>query len=263
MKIFQYIAMHLQKGLNELSKTHGNYIEFSVRDMYDYIEPSSKTMTRISGIVSYSSEDILPIQGLDVLNANATVTFTCCKEMAYEVSDYIELYSQEQKGKTVKLNGYSAIPTFSTPTRSEIYMAGEIGEAIDVSFACSYVLVKNAILANQVTFNIDGKSVGCTSFEIGKTRTCPSDNQENNETVRAEAQTQTLAFTINAVLTDEFNFLMDEIKSLGLLAKTHTLSIDGMGESVAYKVILSSGTIQGQAGGALVVNLLFVLAKEK
>lgn len=261
MKIFQFIAMNLQKGLNALATANKAPIAFSVKDMYDYIEPSTSP-TKICGIVTYSSEDILPISGLDILTAPATVTFTCVKEMAYEVSSFIEAYVQQQKGVAVKIGEYTGIPTFSTPTRSDIIMVGQLGEAIEVSFMCSYVLIKNGILANQVNVSIDGKALGITSFEIGKTRSCPASNQQNNETVRSSAQTQTIGFTFTAVLTESFDFLTQEILAMEFLSKTHTLVIGGLGEDKSYSVLMQSGTVQGQMGGALMVNMEFIIAKE-
>lgn len=263
MKIYQHLAKAIENGLNDvviLANPQNPCLVFSVKDMYDKIEQSDKK-SKIAGVVSYKSKDILPIAGLDIYIAPASVSLVCAKEWADTVVEVIEMMSQAAKGKTQTIGEYAAIPTYSTPTRSEIGLVGQLAEAMSISFDCSWVLIKNGILANQVKVSIDNKALTLTSFEFSKTRSCPSDNQENSEIVKSEAQTQSLGFNFSAILTSDFADLIDEIMTQNRLKQTHTLSVEGLTDTYyTYNALMTSGNITGQMGGAVASTMAFTIA---
>ena len=173
-------------------------------------------------------------------------------------------YIKDEKGKVQDIGEYYSLPTFSTPSQSDIVMAGQKGESIKVTVYIEYLVLKNILVSNDMTVAIDGVALVYDRFGITKAKSCDEDNLENNETLQSVALTQGLAFTFNCfVPITLLTSLVDEILSLGKLKTGHTLTLTIKSFTYEYKVTMSNSEITGVKGGAMYASLTFSIADGK
>lgn len=261
MKIYDEIAQYIQDGLNE--KASGSPLTFHLRTDHNYIEPVKRDALTIQGILSFTPQDIMPIQGLDLMTVSCSVDFVCPKELVDEAMALCLAFVQEDRGEVITLGEYVALATYTTPERGGVDMVGEIGEAQSITFFPTVQLIKDGYMANNVGISIDDQLVDATSWEIGKTRTVPTDNQANSQALRGNAQTQAIAISLSfiATRTRTMNNLIDEIMSSEQLNVTHEIFITGLFAGRRYKVVMTTGAISGQAGGLVYITAAFTLSR--
>ena len=269
MKIYELIANRIQKQLNA-KRGEDSPVIFSLKAMYDetqFLFPNPDGLEVVSGELSFASDDIVPLSGLNILTVGGNVSFVVTKENACEVSDVIGAFIAADNGNVTTIGEYVVIPTYTTPNRSSIFLSGQKSESIAVSFYLTYALVKNGYAANDVKITLDSnedgtpKPIVVTEFSVAKTKTIPTDNVWNDEMLKGNPQTQTIAFEFAVILTTDFEDVIDEIMSETDLAATHTLGIT-IGESTySYSVALASGMITGVVGGVLNARLSFTIVR--
>lgn len=262
MKIYDEIAQYIQGGLN--TKAADSPLTFHLRTDHNYIEPVKRDALTIQGILSFTPQDIMPIQGLDLMTVSCSVDFVCPKELVDEAMALCLAFVQEGRGEVFPLGEYAALATYTTPERGGVDMVGEIGEAQSITFFPTIQLIKNGYMANNASIAIDGQAVYATSWEIGKTRTVPTDNQANSETLKGNAQTQAIAISLSfiATKTNTMNALMSEIMSLEMLNETHNITFTGLTNSAqTFKTVLTTGAISGQAGGLVYITAAFTISR--
>lgn len=266
MKIYDEIASYIEAGLNALAAD--SPVQFDLRVDYNYIEPtaSPKAATTVSGLLSFTAQDLEPVQGADFLIASASVDFVCSKELASEAIAICEAFTRQNRGEAFELGDYVAVATYSFPPDvGDVQLVGEIGEGVSITFFLTYNLIKNGYVANNLVLTIDGTAVYSTSFEIAKTRTVPTDNQANSEVLQGNAQAQAIVLTTSFVATTAppIQSLMTEIMSVSELNATHEVGVQfsaALG-ATTYKTVLSTGSISAVAGGLVYINAIFTISR--
>lgn len=255
--LYEQIAQNIQDGLNATSEV----FEFSVKTMYNEQRPDNPNI--YVGTLSYTPADIVPIAGVNVLVLNGSVSFIVKKERAAEINAVLQSWLGSQQGVVSAIGQYSCIPAYETTSRGNIDLTGQMGETISISFFATWTLVQNAVLTNETTTILDGETLPVLTKSIAKQKNAPSDNQANNPILQAEATTQALAFEYTAYLTNDYADLIDEILSVDdtSLEKRHTLTETIGNTTKTYIVIMTVGTIAGNAGGVMTVQLSFVVAR--
>ncbi len=258
-KIYELLAKKLENDIN----TYSDFTKFTVKVSYNYQEPS-KELSTINGVMNFANSDVAPIEDLDAYTFPAVVSFVCLKEHANEVMAILTEYIKDEKGKVQDIGEYYSLPTFSTPSQSDVIMAGQKGESIKVTVHIEYLVLKNILVSNDMTVEIDGVALVYDRFGITKAKSCDEDNLENNETLQSVALTQGLAFTFNCfVPITLLTSLVDEILSLGKLKTEHTLTLTIKSFTYEYKVTMSNSEITGVKGGAMYASLTFSIADGK
>lgn len=254
--LYGQIARYIQDGLNSTSEVY----EFSLRTIYDEQAPENPNV--ISGTLAYTPSDIIPIANISVMTLNGSVDFVCKKDVAAEIVAVIQSWLETQKGVVSTIGNYSCMPSYETPTRSNIGLVGQLGESVTVSFFGSWVMVEGGILENSCPVLLDDIQLPVLTSSLAKVKNVLSDNKANVPVLQGQAVTQSLAFEYTAYLTSAFSGLISEIMAVDTdsLQQTHTLSVT-IGENVQeYTVVLSSGQITGAAGGVKMCQISFVLA---
>lgn len=255
--LYEQIAKNIQDGLNATSEV----FEFSVKTMYNEQRPDNPNI--YVGTLSYTPADIIPIAGVNVLELNGSVSFIVKKEQAAEINAVLQSWLGSQQGVVSAIGQYSCIPAYETTSRGNIDLTGQMGETISLSFFATWTLVQNAVLTNETTTVLDGETLPVLTKSIAKQKNTPSDNQAGSAFLQGEPTTQGLAFEYTAYLTDSFSDLLAEIMETDItsLEKRHTLTETIGGSSQTYTVSLETGTIAGNAGGVMTVQLSFVVAR--
>lgn len=255
--IYELIAQSIQNGLNEVS----NYAQFSLKTSYNVQMPQlSKQPTTIFGVVKFTNNNVAPLTNLESYTLPAAISVFCAKELANEITATINQYIALNKGIIQTVGEYSAIPTYTTPSCSDIELMGKLGEAIRITFYAEYQVFSGLIFTNQVTYTLDGSPIVFDQFGTGKTKATNNDNLENTTTLTSVPITQSIAFSFNCFITTGISFILDEIFSIGELSTTHTLVANVNGTQNTYTVTLVNGEIKGVMGGALVGSLNFAIA---
>lgn len=265
MKIYNNIAKYIENRLNDL--TGESPVRFNLQVAYNYIMPEEKPKDplTVAGTLSFSTSDVMPVQGLDLFVPSAAVTFNCKKSLVNEVLAIVGDFIDEDRGEVLTLGDYVVIPSYTMPERSDLSLIGEIGEGEAVSFYLTYTMIKNGYTANNIKLTIDGAAVYATSFQLAKTRTVPSDNQANSEILQGNAQAQSIVLSAEFIATSDtaITGLIGEIMSEEQLSATHNVSVQMGGSATAttYKTVLSTGSISAQAGGLVYLSTVFAISR--
>ena len=228
--LYEQIAQNIQDGLNATSEV----FEFSVKTMYNEQRPDNPNI--FVGTLSYTPADIIPLAGVTVLELNGSVSFVVKKEQAAEINAVLQSWLGAQQGV--------------------------VGETISLSFFATWQLVQSAVLTNETTTQLDGKTLPVLSKSIAKQKNVQSDNKAGFAYLQGEPVTQGLAFEYTAYLTNDFSDIVEEILATDYNALTarHTLTETIGNTTQTYTVSLQSGTILGSVGGIMTVQLYFVVA---
>lgn len=255
-QIYQLLAKKLQDDLNTYSK----YTKFTVKTSYNYQEPS-KDLSTINGVMNFANNNIAPIQDLDAYTFPGVVSFVCKKEYANEVMGILTKHINDTKGAVLLVGDYYAQPTYSTPSQSDVVMAGQIGEAIKITMYIEYLVLKDILVSNDLSVSIDGVPLIFDRFAINKQKSASEDSVENNETLQSIVRTQALNFEFNSfVPVNLLLSLVDEVLSLKKLKTEHTLSLTIKSFTYEYKVILINSVLLGTRGGVMLATLNFSIA---
>ncbi len=258
-QIYDLLAKRLENDINKYSEI----TKFTVKTSYNYQEPSEDLST-INGVMNFANSDIAPIEDLDAYTLPAVVSFVCLKEYANEVMAILTAYIKDEKGKVQDIGEYYSLSTFSTPSQSDVIMAGQIGESIKVTVYIEYLVLKNILVSNDMTVKIDGETLVYDRFGITKAKSSDEDNIENNETLQSVPLSQGLAFMFNCfVPVSLLSTLVDETLSLGKLQTEHTLTLTIKSFTYEYKVIMSNSEMSGVKGGAMYASFTFSIADGK
>lgn len=257
-QIHELLAKKLQDDLNTYSK----FTKFSIKSSYNVQEPSEKLST-IHATMIFGNNKVAPIKNVEAYTLPAVVSFYCGKDYANEVMSILARYIQDIKGVIQTVGDYLSLPTYSTPSQSDITLLGEVGESVKVTMYVDYTVFDKLLFTNDITITLDGNQLVFNELSLTKVKGAPSDNVNNNQTLQSVPESQSLSFNFNCFLTPSAGAIFDEIMTLGDLDNQHTLVLDIKGKKYEYTVILSNGTIMGNVGGALYSTLMFSLADGK
>ena len=253
-QIYELLAQKLEKDLN----TYSDFTKFTVKASYNEQEPS-KELSTINGVLTFSTNDVAPIEGLDVYTLPAVVSFVCKKEYANEVMAIVTKYIADVRGLIQPVGEYFTAPTYSTPNQSELTMAGQIGESIKISMYIDYTVFKDVLFTNDMTVEVDGVRLLFNEFGIGKQKVCDTDNVQNNSMTETIPIAQTLTFEFKCFLTSSSQFLLNEMLGFNTLTTTHTLTLTIGGKTFSYTVLMN-GEVTGAVGGAMYCSITFLIA---
>lgn len=255
--IYEQIALLIQNGLNAAS----DVFEFSIKTMYNEQRPDNPNI--YVGTLSYTSADIIPLAGINVLELNGSVSFVVKKEQAAEINAVLQGWLESQKGVVSQIGSYTCIPTYETTSRGSVDLTGQTGETITLSFFAKWQLVEGALLMNNSVTTLDGATLPVLSKKIAKVKNAPSDNQAGSAVLQAQTETQSLAFEYTAFLTSTFNNILSEIMNIDVTAlqQVHTLNEQIGTINNTYNVVMQNGTIVGEIGGVFMVQLYFIISR--
>ncbi|MDE6605117.1 MAG: hypothetical protein K2K85_03735 [Clostridia bacterium] len=258
-QIYELLSRELESDLNAISEI----VKFSVKPSFNYQEPS-KSSSVINGVMNFATNNVAPIENLEAYTLPSIVSFVCVKEYSNEIMAILTKYIADNKGKALTLGDYFAIPTYSTPSQSELQMVGQLGESIKITMYIEYAVYKEILFTNDIKATIDGNVFFINEFGISKQKACDSDSVENNQTLQSIVTSQSLTFTFNAFISSNAMDIFDEILSLEQLAKEHTLILSLKDNTTyKYKVVLNNSQINGVIGGAVYCSLTFSVSDGK
>lgn len=254
-EIYQLLAKKLENDINTYSKV----TKFTVKTSYNYQEPS-KELSTINGVMNFSTNNVAPIENLEVYTLPAIVSFYCEKSYANEVMAILTKYIADIRGLIQPVGEYFTVPTYSTPSQSEISMVGQVGESIKITMYIEYTVYKELLFTNDVIAKIDNVQLLIDEIAISKQKSCENDNVENQETLETIPLAQDITFECNGFISPNTQFLLDEMLSLTGLKKQHSLTLTISGKTYPYTVVLSHGVSKGKVGGAMYYSLTFSVA---
>ncbi|MCX4361776.1 MAG: hypothetical protein OSJ74_00090 [Clostridia bacterium] len=254
-QIYEMLSRELESDLNSMSEI----VKFSVKPSYNYQEPS-KSLSVISGVMNFATNNVAPVKNLEAYTLPAIVSFYCVKEYANEVMAILTKYIADNKGIVQQVGDYFTIPTYSTPSQGEVQMVGQLGESIKITMYIEYAVYQGLIFTNDLDIAIDGNTVLFNEFGISKQKACDSDSVENNQTLQSIPLSQSLTFSVNAFVTPQTTFLIEECLSLENLTTTHTLTLTFKDKIYSYTVVLSDSQVNGVVGGAIYGSFTFSIA---
>lgn len=254
-QIYELLSRELESDLNAISEI----VKFSVKPSFNYQEPS-KSSSVINGVMNFATNNVAPVKDLEAYTLPAIVSFYCVKEYANEIMAILTKYIADNKGIVQEVGDYFAIPTYSTPSQGEVQMVGQLGESIKITMYIEYAVYQGLTFTNDLEIAIDGSPILFNEFGISKQKACDNDSVENNQTLQSIPLTQSLTFSVNAFLTPQTSFLIEECLSLKNLTATHALILTIKGTEYSYTVVLSDSQVNGVVGGAVYGSFTFSVA---
>ena len=255
-QIYELLSRELESDLNAISEI----VKFSVKPSYNYQEPS-KSLSVINGVMNFATNNVAPVKDLEAYTLPAIVSFYCVKEYANEIMAILTKYIADNKGIVQEIGDYFVIPTYSTPSQGEVQMVGQLGESIKITMYVEYAVYQDLIFTNDLKIKIDNNPILFNDFGLSKQKSCDSDSVENQQTLESIPLCQTLVFNINAFITSNISFLLDEVLSLEKLTQTHTLTLELKGnQHYSYEVVMNNSEVKGVVGGAILCAFAFSVA---
>ncbi len=255
-EIYELIAQQVENGLNAISTV----VKFDLKTSYNVQKPQiSKNTKEIYGIISFSNNDIEPIENIENYTFPAAISFYCVKELGNEVQAIINAYIASNKGIIQAIGDYTTIPTYSTCSTSGIFLLGQDGEALQITFFAEYPVFSGVLCANQITYTLDGVPLPIVKYDTGKSKATNSDNIENTTALSNVPITQSIAFSFIIYITTSLKFILQEIYSTGDLSTTHTLVANVDGTEYTYIVTMPNGAVTGIAGNVITASVNFAI----
>lgn len=216
------LANELQNRLNNFAGTlNGRDYKFIIRtNVGDYEHSTGGTqkklaMLLINGLLIEQTSTPIPLKGLDSVLLMQTLNILIPCDMTGDKQNRIEYamnalnaFVSDVAGNAGNLsdskgNTYAYVLSVSTPYVGQEALESEIGYCVPVSLQVSWQLIKDGVLANNVSILIraDGAANPLTSVVLMdgafvRTRTGDSSNVENSEEMKTQITQQGLTLKV-------------------------------------------------------------------
>lgn len=288
------LANELQNRLNNFAGTlNGRNYKFIIRtNASDYEHSTGGSQKQlatllINGLLIEQTSTPIPLKGLDsvlllqTLNILIPSDTTGAKQNRIEYAmNALNAFVSDVAGNAGNLsdsskNNYAYILSVSTPYVGQETIESEIGLCVPVSLQVSWQLIKDGVLANNVTMKMKAKGssanptvVVLMDGAIVRTRTGDSSNVDGSEEMKTEVTQQGL--TIKVVMPykrgDVSEMLFKDMLT-GALQRVYELSYtDGDGNTVqgvsaSWDVVAREITASLTSGKGITVSATLEIAR--
>ena len=279
----------LTERLNAFAGTVGGrnyqfYIHSNEGEFENAIKGTQKKLPTIliNGVLLEQSSTPIPLKGLDsvLLMQSLQVIIPCDENKVTGRADYalqaINAFVADVAGNAGIItdeggNSYAYILSVSTPFVGTENYFGQIGKAVPATLQVSWQLIKDGVLANNVTMKMKAKGsaanptvVVLMDGAIVRTRTGDSSNVDNAEEMKTQITQQGL--TIKVIMPykrgDVSEMLFRDMLT-GALQRVYELSYaDGaQGVSASWDVVAREITAPLTSGKGITISATFEIAR--
>ena len=279
----------LTERLNAFAGTVGGrnyqfYIHSNEGEFENAIKGTQKKLPTIliNGVLLEQSSTPIPLKGLDsvLLMQSLQVIIPCDENEVTGRADYalqaINAFVADVAGNAGIItdeggNSYAYILSVSTPFVGTENYFGQIGKAVPATLQVSWQLIKDGVLANNVTMKMKAKGsaanptvVVLMDGAIVRTRTGDSSNVDNAEEMKTQITQQGL--TIKVIMPykrgDVSEMLFKDMLT-GALQRVYELSYaDGaQGVSASWDVVAREITASLTSGKGITVSATLEIAR--
>lgn len=288
------LANELQNRLNNFAGTlNGRDYKFIIRtNVGDYEHSTGGTQKKlatflINGLLIEQTSTPIPLKGLDSVLLMQTLNILIPCDMTRDKQNRIEYamnalnaFVSDVAGNAGSLsdskgNRYAYVLSVSTPYVGQEALESEIGYCVPVSLQVSWQLIKDGVLANNVTMKMKAKGsaanptvVVLMDGAIVRTRTGDSSNVDGSEEMKTEVTQQGL--TIKVIMPykrgDVSEMLFKDMLT-GALQRVYELSYaDGDGDtaqsvSASWDVVAREITASLTSGKGITVSATLEIAR--
>ena len=279
----------LTERLNAFAGTVGGrnyqfYIHSNEGEFENAIKGTQKKLPTIliNGVLLEQSSTPIPLKGLDsvLLMQSLQVIIPCDENKVTGRADYalqaINAFVADVAGNAGIItdeggNSYAYVLSVSTPFVGTENYFGQIGKAVPATLQVSWQLIKDGVLANNVTMKMKAKGsaenptvVVLMDGAIVRTRTGDSSNVDGSEEMKTEVTQQGL--TIKVIMPykrgDVSEMLFKDMLT-GALQRVYELSYaDGaQGVSASWDVVAREITAPLTSGKGITISATFEIAR--
>lgn len=288
------LANELQNRLNNFAGTlNGRDYKFIIRtNAGDYEHSTGGTQKKlatllINGLLIEQTSTPIPLKGLDSVLLMQTLNILIPCDMTGDKQNRIE-YAMNALNAFVsdvagnagnlsdsKKNKYAYVLSVSTPYVGQEALESEIGYCVPVSLQVSWQLIKDGVLANNVTMKMKAKGsaanptvVVLMDGAIVRTRTGDSSNVDGSEEMKTEVTQQGL--TIKVIMPykrGDVSAMLVRDMLTGALQRVYELSYDDgdgdtvQGVSASWDVVAREITAPLTSGKGITVSATLEIAR--
>lgn len=288
------LANELQNRLNNFAGTlNGRDYKFIIRtNAGDYEHSTGGTQKKlatllINGLLIEQTSTPIPLKGLDSVLLMQTLNILIPCDMTRDKQNRIEYamnaltaFVSDVAGNAGNLsdskkNKYAYVLSVSTPYVGQEALESEIGYCVPVSLQVSWQLIKDGVLANNVTMKMKAKGsaanptvVVLMDGAIIRTRTGDSSNVDGSEEMKTEVTQQGL--TIKVIMPykrGDVSAMLFKDMLTGALQRIYELSYaDGDGDtaqgvSASWDVVAREITASLTSGKGITVSATLEIAR--